>query len=307
MVRLDVIVGGLRLRNPVMLSAGVLGISHRTLRRVYEAGAGAVVTKSIGAEPRRGFKNPTLVDLGVGVLNAMGLPNPGVKEFVKEVEALKRDGVCVVASVYGFRAEEYAQVAGELCDAGADAVELNYSCPHVSQVGLIGQNPQLVAEVTETVKHSVSKPVYVKLTPNVTDIASIAKAAEEAGADAITAINTVRAMAIDIEFQRPVLSAVYGGLSGPAIKPIALRAVYEIYEAVEIPVIGVGGITSWRDAVEFFLAGASAIQVGTAVYLKGLSIFRQITQGLKRYLERKGCSTIEEIVGKAHKHSSSPK
>lgn len=295
-------VGGLKLRNPVMLAAGILGMSHETLRRVYESGAGAVVTKSIGLEPRAGFSNPTVVGVDCGLINAMGLSNPGAKEFRGEIEKLKGEGVCVIASVYGFTTEEYVEVAKILSGAGADAIELNCSCPHVSKVGLIGQNPELVREVTEAVKDAVNVPVYVKLTPNVTDIASVAKAAEEAGADAVTAINTVKALAIDIELQRPILSATFGGLSGPAIKPIALRAVYEIYKAVEIPVIGVGGIKNWRDAIEFHLAGATATQIGTAIYLKGTRVFKEITEGIKRYLKRKGYKSIKEIIGKANKN-----
>ena len=302
MVDLTVDVGGLKLRNPVMLAAGILGMSHETLRRVYESGAGAVVTKSIGLEPRAGFSNPTVVGVDCGLINAMGLPNPGAKEFRGEIEKLKGEGVCVIASVYGFTTEEYVEVAKILSEAGADAIELNCSCPHVSKVGLIGQNPELVREVTEAVKDAVSVPVYVKLTPNVTDIASVAKAAEEAGADAVTAINTVKALAIDIELQRPILSATFGGLSGPAIKPIALRAVYEIYKAIEIPVIGVGGIKNWRDAIEFHLAGATATQIGTAIYLKGTRVFKEITEGIKRYLKRKGYKSIKEIIGKANKN-----
>ena len=302
MVDLTVDVGGLKLRNPVMLAAGILGMSHETLRRVYESGAGAVVTKSIGLEPRAGFSNPTVVGVDCGLINAMGLPNPGAKEFGGEIEKLKGEGVCVIASVYGFTTEEYVEVAKILSGAGADAIELNCSCPHVSKVGLIGQSPELVREVTEAVKDAVSVPVYVKLTPNVTDIASVAKAAEEAGADAVTAINTVKALAIDIELQRPILSATFGGLSGPAIKPIALRAVYEIYKAVEIPVIGVGGIKNWRDAIEFHLAGATATQIGTAIYLKGTRVFKEITEGIKRYLKRKGYKSIKEIIGKANKN-----
>ena len=302
MVDLTVDVGGLKLRNPVMLAAGILGMSHETLRRVYESGAGAVVTKSIGLEPRAGFSNPTVVGVDCGLINAMGLPNPGAKEFRGEIEKLKGEGVCVIASVYGFTTEEYVEVAKILSEAGADAIELNCSCPHVSKVGLIGQNPELVREVTEAVKDAVNVPVYVKLTPNVTDIASVAKAAEEAGADAVTAINTVKALAIDIELQRPILSATFGGLSGPAIKPIALRAVYEIYKAVEIPVIGVGGIKNWRDAIEFHLAGATATQIGTAIYLKGTRVFKEITEGIKRYLKRKGYKSIKEIIGKANKN-----
>ena len=253
MTKLSVNIAGLKLRNPVMLAAGILGMSYRTLKRVYESGAGAVVTKSIGLKPRTGFKNPTLIEVECGLLNAMGLPNPGVDYFAEEISKLKKCRVKVIASIYGFTTQEYVIVAKKVWEAGADAIEVNCSCPHVKEVGLVGQNPKLVMRITKAIKNAVDIPVFVKLTPNVTDITLIAKAVEEAGADAVTAINTVSGMAVNIETEKPILAAIHGGLSGPAIKPIALKAVYQIYRTVKIPVIGCGGVTNWRDAVEFML------------------------------------------------------
>lgn len=298
--RISTEIAGLQLRNPFILAAGILGISGHTLRRVAEAGAGAVVTKSCGLEPRAGFPNPTVVETACGLLNAMGLPNPGVKALKEEVKEAKKAGIPVIASVYGFSEEDYACAAGQAEEAGADAVELNVSCPHVKEVGAqIGQDSDLVGSVTASVKRRVGFPVVVKLTPNVTDIVKIAKKAADAGADAITAINTVKAIAIDIDVQQPILAAGTGGLSGPAIKSIALRCVYEIHKAVEIPIIGCGGVTNWKDAVEFFLAGASAVQVGTAIMYRDLGVFSELQEGVKEYLEVKHYENIAQLVGLA--------
>jgi len=210
--------------------------------------------------------------------------------------------VPLIVSVYGFSAREYAVTAKKAAEAGADAVELNVSCPHVKETGSeIGQNPEILTKVVKKVKAAMRKPVFVKLSASVTDIVEVAEAAVKAGADALTAINTVRAMTIDIETALPVLSNKRGGLSGPAIKPIALRCVYDIYEKVKTPIMGCGGITSWRDAVEFFLAGASAVQIGTAVALKNPGVFRVINRGVETYLRKKGFGSVKEIVGLSHK------
>jgi dihydroorotate dehydrogenase (NAD+) catalytic subunit len=301
--RLMVDLAGLKLANPTMLASGILGYTAASLGSIVEGGAGAVVTKSVGLKPRRGYANPTVVHASCGLINAMGLPNPGINAFVEEIrEAKKSLRVPLIVSVYGFTAEEYAVVAGKAVDAGADAVELNVSCPHVEETGSeVGQNPRVLAEVVEKVKAAVDKPVLVKLSPNVTSITEIAEVAVKAGADAITAINTVKAMAIDAETAMPILSNKVGGLSGPAIKPIALRCTYEIYERVKVPIIGCGGITNWRDAVEFLLAGASAVQIGTAVAAKGPNVFKAITREINAYLKKKGFNSVEEIVGLAHR------
>ena len=299
---LETEVAGLRLRNPTMLASGILGTTSDILRRAAQSGAGAVVTKSVGPKPREGYPNPTVVEVGCGLLNAVGLPNPGIQAFAEEIRDLGDLEVPLIVSVYGFSPEEYAEVAEAAVEAGADAVELNLSCPHVKGAGAdVGSRPELVSEIVEKVKGVVDKPVFAKLTPNVSDIVRLAEAAVEAGADALTAINTLRAMAIDVETARPILSNRIGGLSGPAIKPVAVRCVYELHRELDVPIIGCGGVTSWRDAVEFMLAGASAVQVGTAVALKGLNIFRLITEGVKSYLERKGYGSVREIVGLSHR------
>jgi len=301
--RLAIEIAGLKLRNPTMLAAGILGLSRATLCEAIEKGAGGVVTKSIGLKPREGYPNPSVVQVSCGLLNAMGLPNPGIHDFVEEIRELKRGGVNVpiIVSVYGFSAEEFSKVARVAEKTGADALELNLSCPHVEKTGSeIGQSPSLVAEVVEKVKAAVKKPIILKLTPNVADISQVAKVGVEAGADAITAVNTLRAMRIDVETAKPVLAKTIGGLSGPAIKPIAVRCVYEIYEAVDVPVIGCGGINTWRDAVEFMLAGASAVQIGTSIALKGLGVFKSVAKGMDTYLRRKGFGSVKDIVGLSH-------
>ena len=301
---LKVNLAGLSLENPTMLASGILGYSAQTFESIVEGGAAAVVTKSVGLKPRKGYANPTVVQANCGLINAVGLPNPGIKEFAKDIrEAKMALKMPLIVSVYGFSAKEYALVAKKAVGAGADAVELNVSCPHVKETGAeIGQKPEVLAEVVMKVKAAIKKPVFVKLSPNVTNIADIAEAAVKAGADALTATNTVKAMAIDVETAKPILSNRKGGLSGPAIKPVAIRCVYEIYERVKAPIIGCGGITDWRDAVEFMLAGATAVQIGTAIALKGPTVFRAVARGIKTYLKRKGFRSVTEIVGLAHKN-----
>jgi dihydroorotate dehydrogenase (NAD+) catalytic subunit len=301
--QLEVEVAGLKLPNPTMLAAGILGLSGALLLEAVDKGAGAVVTKSIGVNPRSGYANPSVVQVKCGLLNAMGLPNQGSEYFTEQIRELKKDGldVPIIASVFGFSADEFAKSANLLTIAGADAIELNVSCPHVEKTGSeIGQSPALVREVVRQVRKTVEKPVIVKLTPNVADIVEVAQAAVDAGADAVTAINTVRAMAIDIETAQPILANKVGGLSGSAIKPVAVRCVYEIYNAVDVPIIGCGGVTNWRDAVELLLAGASTIQIGTAIASEGLGVFKSITKGIELYLRKKGFRSVKEIVGLSH-------
>ncbi len=293
---------GLELKNPTILAAGVLGTTGASLCRVArEGGAGAVVTKSIGPEPKYGHPNPSMVKLGCGFLNAMGLPNPSYAEFVQELEIAKKDsGVPVIASIFGGNPGEFAEVAKGLLPGLPDAFELNVSCPHAEGYGAaIGSDPCLVEAVTAAVKDVTDLPVWVKLTPNVADITAIGKAAEAGGADAVVAINTVKGMAIDIESGYPVLGNRSGGLSGAAVKPVAVKCVYDLYAALEVPVVGVGGVSSWQDAVELMMAGASAVQVGSAVYER-LDVFSEISSGIESFLERKGYSDAKEIIGLAH-------
>ncbi len=293
---------GLNLSSPTALASGILGYSAESLQFVANSGAGAVVTKSIGVNPRIGYPNPTIVQTESGIINAMGLPNPGINQYVEEIKYTKRIlKVPLIVSVYGYTAEEYAIVAQKASIAGADAVELNVSCPHVKYTGSeIGANSKLLAEVICKVKTSTQIPVIVKLSPNVTDIVEIAQAAVKAGADALTVINTVRAIAIDVDTQRPILGNLRGGLSGPAIKPVALRCVYDIFEVLpSTPIFGCGGISDWRDVVEFLLAGATAVQIGTAL-AADITVFETINRGVINYLKNKEYRSVKEIVGLSH-------
>ena len=297
-------IADLTLDYPGMLASGVLGYSAESMLRVIEGGAGAVVTKSVGLQPRSGYANPTVVQAKSGLINAMGLPNPGIDVYVAEIKHTKRlFHQPLIVSVFGYSAEEYAVVSRKAVDAGADALELNVSCPHVKQTGSeIGQNPDLLLEVVKAVKTAVKVPVFVKLSPNVTDIALLAKAAVNAGADALTMVNTLRAIAIDVETTRPILNNIKGGLSGPAMKNVALRCVYDVREKIaDIPIIGCGGISNWQDAVEFFLAGANAIQIGTAIAYSSPEVFQIINQGIEDYLKRKQFRSVKEIVGLSHR------
>ncbi len=300
--RLRVELAGLHLRNPTILASGILGITSKSLREVAHSGAGAVTTKSVGLKPREGYANPTVIQVECGLLNALGLPNPGINKFSEEIRELSDLEVPLIVSIYGYSAREYGKVAQIAEDSGADALELNLSCPHVKHIGVeIGQNPEKIREVVKEVKAQVKVPVFAKLTPNVADIAELAKAAVSSGVDGVTAINTIRAMAIDVEAARPVLANKVGGLSGGAVKPVAVRCVYEIYEAVKVPIIGCGGVRTWKDAVEFMLAGASAVQIGSAIAYEDLAVFKSITDGIAEYLEKKGFRSVKEIVGMAHR------
>ncbi len=255
-------VGGVLLRNHLVLAAGVLGTTGASLARQLRNGAGGVVTKSIGPAPMPGHAGPCLVPLEDGLLNAMGLPNPS-RAFVDELDAVA--GEPVVASIFGGSPEEFAEVGSWFAGRVA-GLELNLSCPHAEGYGAaLGSDPALVEECTRAVAR-LGLPVWVKLTPNVTDIAAIGRAAERGGASALVAINTVRAMRISTDLRRPVLGNRYGGLSGRAVFPVAVRCVYELHEAVRIPVVGCGGVSSPNDVLEMLMAGASAVQVGSAVY-----------------------------------------
>ncbi len=293
---------GLKLANPTILASGILGYTGLSLMRVIEAGAGAIITKSMGIKPREGYPNPTIVQTECGLLNAMGLPNSGIDHFKEEIGQLKKIEVPTIISIYGYSVEEFCNVAETAVQIGADALELNVSCPHIERAGAeIGCDPLLLTNIVREVKKKVDKPIITKLTPNVTNISDLAKVVEKAGADAITAVNTFKAMAIDIETCRPILANKYGGLSGPAVKPMAIRCVYDLYRSVDIPIIGCGGISTWQDAVEFMLAGASAVQIGTAIAYKGIGIFDSVNRGIESYLKRKEFKNINEIVGLAHK------
>lgn len=284
-------VGGIDLKNHLILAAGVLGTTGASLNRVLASGAGGVVTKSIGPYPKEGHKGPCVQVLDGAVLNAMGLPNPS-RDFTGEIEPLK--GEPVIASIFGADPGEFAEVASWFADSAA-GFELNVSCPHAEGYGAqIGSDPDLVRICTEAVS-KLGKPVWVKLTPNVTDITECGVAAEKGGATALVAINTVRAMRISTELKRPVLGNGSGGLSGDAVFPIAVKCVWDLYEACDIPVIGCGGVSSADNVIEMMMAGAGAVEIGSAV-LNGADIFSRISGEL--YSE--DGIPAEDIVGCAH-------
>jgi len=288
---------GLKLKNPLMLAAGIMGTTGGSLKRIADNGAGAVITKSLGIEPTSGHNNPTMVEVDCGYLNAMGLPNPSYKNFQQEIDIARGAGVPVIASIFGGCALDFSEIAGVL---DAEAFELNVSCPHAHGYGAyIGTDPALVEDITSAVKAETDAPVWVKLTPNVTDIKIIGLAAQRGGADAVVAINTVRGMAIDINSGYPILGNRFGGLSGSAIKPVAIKCVYDLYDVLKIPVIGVGGISDWKDAIEFIMAGAVAVEIGSAVG-KNINIFKDISSGMETFLAKKGW-TINDIYGMVHK------
>jgi dihydroorotate dehydrogenase (NAD+) catalytic subunit len=273
-----------------------------SMKRIADCGAGAIVTKSIGLQPREGYKNPTIVELECGLLNAMGLPNPGIDNFSEEIRLLKQSKFPVVGSIFGSNAKEFVKLAKKMESYGADAVELNMSCPHAKGYGVeIGSDSKLVYEITSKVKNSIKIPVFVKLSPNLMNIAEIAISAEKAKADAIVAINTVKAMRIDLDLKMPVLSNKVGGYSGKAVKPIGVRCVYEIYENTSIPIIGVGGITNAEDLLEYIMAGASAVQIGSGLYYRELDIFKKICNETKRWLKNNRFDDINALVGVAHR------
>jgi dihydroorotate dehydrogenase (NAD+) catalytic subunit len=283
--------GGIQIANHLLLAAGVLGTTGASLTRMLSYGAGAVVTKSIGPLPKDGHVGPCLAVLDDGFLNAMGLPNPS-KEFVEELSVLK--GKPVIASIYGGSPEEFAMVA-EWFKGSVAGIELNLSCPHAEGYGsAIGSDPSLVEACTRAVT-KLGMPTWVKLTPNVTDITEIGKAAEKGGADALVAINTVKAMRISTGLGRPVLGNRSGGLSGKAIFPISVRCVYELYETCKIPIIGCGGISSADNAIEIMMAGAVAVEIGSAVY-SDVRIFETIAKTL---YSDDGIPS-KDIVGCAH-------
>jgi len=294
-------IGSINLARPTILASGILGISLDVFNRIYQAGAGAVVTKSLSKEPWDGYPNPTIFGVkGGGWINAVGLSNPGAPNFAKMISSNK--DVPIIVSLVGSIPKDFEFMIKQFEDISVLAFELNLSCPHVAKVGLeVGDDPDLVKKIVKTVKSKTDVPVIAKVGLGTTNYLDTVDAACKAGIDAITAINTLRAMAIDVETERPILSNKIGGLSGTPIKPVAVRCVYEISSQYDIPIIGCGGISSWDDAVEFILAGASAVQIGSAVGDNWISVFDDINKGILQYMEKKGFSKIEDMVGRAKK------
>lgn len=296
---LRVSVGSLRLRNPVMTASGTFGYGREFESYVNLHRLGAVVVKGISLAPRPGNPPPRVVETACGMLNAIGLENVGVERFISEkLPYLQGVGATVVVNILGDSVAEYGELAARLADVpGIAALEVNISCPNVKHGGVaFGTDPRMAGEVTRAVKERAGRPVIVKLSPNVTDITAIARAVEGEGADAVSLVNTLLGMAVDLRSRRPRLANVVGGLSGPAIKPVALRMVWQTSRAVKIPVIGIGGIITAEDALEFILAGASAVQVGTASFVNPRAA-DEIIHGIRAYLEEQRLSSVRELIG----------
>ncbi|MGN1363145.1 MAG: dihydroorotate dehydrogenase [Methanobrevibacter sp.] len=295
---------GVKLKNPLMLAAGIMGSNASSLNWILRSGAAAVVTKSFSKEPNPGYHNPTTVEVTGGIINAIGLSSPGVDVFLDELKSVVTDNKqALIASIYGATPEEFTYVTEKIQD-NVDCIELNISCPHAMEGygAAIGQNPDLTHKIISAVKEISEVPIIAKLTPNVTDITEIAKSAEDAGADGLSLINSLGpGMKIDITTGNPILKNKFGGMSGPAVKPIAIRCVYDVYNVVNIPVIGVGGIQNYEDVVEFLYAGASAVQIGTSIMYEGVEIFSRINKDLENFMIEQGFSSINEMVGFGHK------
>lgn len=298
-IDLSVDLGGIKMKNPVAVASGTFGYGKEYENFIDIAGIGAVIVKGTTLEAKSGNPSPRIYETPSGMLNAIGLENPGVDVFVHEyLPYLYAKGVTVIANISGNSVEDYAKLAAKLeGHNGLAGIELNISCPNVKQGGLqFGTDPAVVKEVVEAVKSVSTLPVMPKLSPNVTDIVKIARAAEDGGADALSMINTLMGMAVDVERKKPVLANIFGGLSGPAIKPVALRMIYQVYKEVSLPILGGGGIMNTRDALEFIMVGASAVSVGTANFVNPV-IADEIKQGLLAYMEKNNLTQLEELKG----------
>jgi dihydroorotate dehydrogenase (NAD+) catalytic subunit len=298
---LSVRVVGLQLSHPVMNASGILGSDPDSVKLLREAGVSCIVSKSFTVERREGYPTPIAVPLKYGMLNAVGLANPGIDGIAPLVAKVKEYGLPIIVNIAGRNEEEFARLAVAAEEAGADAIELNLSCPHAKGMGReIGVEPKLVRSVVSAAASTVRIPVIAKL-GYVDRLIESASAALEAGARGLTLINTLPAMIIDVYSMRPILGNKVGGLSGPAIHPVAVRAVYEVYRELKAEIIGVGGVEDWKTAAELILAGAKAVQVGTALITRGLGVVRDIVEGLRRYVREIGAKSLEDLVGAAHK------
>lgn len=298
---LSVNLGGIRMKNPVAVASGTFGYGSEYEGLVDITNIGAVIVKGTTLEPRYGNLPPRIFETPSGMLNAIGLENPGAEVFLNEYLPVLRDkGVTVIANIAGNTIEEYARMAATLeGHEGIAGIEMNISCPNVKEGGLqFGVDPEMVYQVVKAVKHVTSIPVMPKLSPNVSDIVAIARAAEAGGADVLSMINTLMGMAVDIEKRKPVLGNIFGGLSGPAIKPVALRMIYQVYKAVNLPILGGGGIMNYTDALEFIMVGASAVSIGTGIFVNPC-LASDLVRDLKKYCRDNGIKSLEELRGAA--------
>ena len=299
MVQLNTNIGSLELKNPVMTASGTFGYGTEYADFMDISRLGAIIVKGTTLNPRQGNPYPRMAETPSGMLNAVGLQNKGVDYFVDHIyPEVRKINTAIIVNVSGSCIDDYVQTAGIINTLDdIPAIELNISCPNVKQGGMaFGVNPESAAQVVSAVRKAYDKTLIVKLSPNVTDITEIARAVEGSGADSVSLINTMLGMAIDAEKRKPILSTVTGGMSGPAIKPVALRMVWQTAKAVKIPVIGLGGICSATDAIEFLLAGASAIQIGTANFIDP-SISEKVIDGIADYLQRHNFNSVQEIIG----------
>lgn len=298
-IDISVDIGGLKFKNPVIAASGTFGFGREYKDYMDLNQLGGISVKGLTLEPRKGNKPPRIAETPAGILNSVGLQNPGVKAFIEvEIPFLKKYNTIIIANIAGNTLDEYCTMAEMLSDTDIDAIELNVSCPNVKR-GCVafGNTIGGITEITKRVKPYCKKPLIVKLTPNVTDIKEIAMAAESEGADAISLINTILGMAVDIHKKRPILANNTGGLSGPAVKPVAVRMVYEVSSVVEVPIIGMGGISNGDDAVEFMLAGASAVMVGTSNFVNPSACI-DVANGIEKYLKMYNHNNVYDIIGK---------
>lgn len=301
MTDLSVDIKGIKFDNPVIAASGTFGFGREFKEYTDLDMIGGISVKGLTLEPRQGNKPPRIAETPAGILNSVGLQNPGVEAFIRdEIPFLRKHKTKIIANIAGNTIEDYCKMAERLSDEDIDGIELNVSCPNVKE-GCVafGTTTAGINEITKSVRKYCKKPLIVKLTPNVTDIKEVAIAAEEAGADAISLINTILGMAIDIHQKRPILANNMGGLSGPAVKPIAVRMVYEVAQSVSLPVIGMGGISNGDDAIEFMLAGASAVMVGTYNFVNPAACV-DVVNGIKNYMETYGYKTVYDIIGKVN-------
>ena len=296
---LSVEIAGIKFKNPVFTASGTCGYGREYLPYYSLSAIGAITTKGVCLNAKEGNKTPRVAETPGGMLNAIGLENPGVKYFIEnELPNIKKYDTKIIANIFGKNIDEYCEVAEILSDTDVDMIELNISCPNVKEGGIyFGTCPKMAEEITRTVKKRAKKPITVKLSPNVTDITEIAKAVENGGADCISMINTLVGMKIDIKTRRPVLNNNIGGLSGAAIKPVAVRMIWQVRNSVKLPIIGMGGIRTAEDAIELMLAGADAVAVGTASFNDPKTVLKVI-DGIKDYMLANNIGAIREITGK---------
>ncbi|EKD76470.1 MAG: hypothetical protein ACD_43C00098G0002 [uncultured bacterium] len=297
---------GVKFNNPIVLASGILGVTAASLKRCVDLGAGGVTIKSLSLEPRTGHPNPTMAGFDNYFLNAVGLSNPGVAEGIKEIIKFKKNvRAPIIGSIFAGNVEEFGEVTKKICTAPIDILEVNISCPNVGdEFGCpFAYSTEAAAAITKMVKANAKDvPVSIKLSPNAWNIGQIAAACEKAGADAITVVNTAVGMAIDTEFQTPLLSNKVGGMSGPALKPIALKSVWDVKNSVQkASIIATGGVTNGEDAIEMMLAGGTLVGVGSAVFWRGAEVFGKINDEMKQYMKKKKINTLTELIGKAHK------